>query len=193
MRDLHRPALRACPVPVVRGEARHGVCVPEQPIQHAHGIEQQARIGRRMDGHRHDRRIHAHRADRLHATRGGTRHEVIIQCGERARRDAAEGRGEGRLRGRRHERAHATERAIGHGVRERKRQLSVRPPRHLPHEEEAQRLLAREPRTPRAGVRGTARLEVLLSPRAQRRLLVKQGAHHCQLGGMGVGNPRRGE
>lgn len=94
MRNLHCAPLRAMEVPVIRGEPRPRLGLPQRALEHPDGIEQETRIGRRMNGHGHHGGIHAHGAGELDRPRGGARHELVVQCGERVRRDTPQRRGE---------------------------------------------------------------------------------------------------
>ena len=145
---------------VIRRKPRRGLRLLEQSVQHAHAIEQEIGIRRVMNGHWHHSRIHTYGLSPLHGARGRTGHERVVQRGQRGRRDAAERRGQRGFRGRRHERAHAAERTIRQRVREMKRQFRVGPPRQLPDDQQPERLLAGQARTPRVRVRRTPRIKV---------------------------------
>jgi len=189
MRDHEHAPFRAFHMAVIGGEAAQALGAAQQSVEHAHRIPEQIRIGRR----RHDGRIHAHRPRGLDRTRRRTRHQLVIEGGQRLGAHAPQRRGERGLGRRRHQRADPTERAVRHRVGEMKRQLRIRPARQLAHEQAAQRLLPREPRATRGRILSAARLEVFLNACAQRRLCIEHGAHSDQIGGMRMRDPRRGE
>ena len=74
-----------------------------------------------------------------------------------------------------------------------KRQLRIRPAGELPQDQDAERLLSRQPRATRSRILRTRRLEVLLNEPRQRTLLIQQRTHRRQFLGVRVVNPRSGE
>ena len=191
--DLQGAALDPLQVAVIRGEARQVLGPAQEAQQHADAIEQEGRIGRMVDRHRHHRAVDAHDAARLHLAGRRTRDEERIERGERLRLHAPEIGGQRGLRGRGPEASHAAERPVAHRVGQVELQLGERPAIELAGDRDAERLIAREARAAGAGIPGTGGEEVLLNERGEARLCVEEFADDRELRRVLVADPRRGE